>query len=162
ARDLARHLDSVLEILERCADRLHHEEGPLEFFFCIGADTVAVDVHEPCVLDSENVSATSASMNRAWQIRPLSALGALKPGTKLLIVHPSFNQLLVAFGAVKTSLDQKVVYAVYSPAGCVFKESLSLYVDRIAIGADIIVADICGQATRTNQDFFMEFAFEYS
>src|SRR5437764_11737372 len=91
ARNLAGHLDFVLEILKRCADRLHHEEGPLEFFFRISADTVAVDVHEPCVFDSENVSAISASVNRTWQIRPFPTLRALKPSAKLLIVHPGFD-----------------------------------------------------------------------
>ena len=129
ARDLTWHLDFVLEILEHCANGLHHEEGPLEFFLCISADTVAVDVHEPCVFDRKNMSATSASVNRTRQIRPFSTLRALKPGSKLLIVHPSFDKLLIALRTVEAPFDQKVVYAVYCSTGCVLKESLTFYVN---------------------------------
>ena len=120
ARDLSWHLDFVLEILECSTDRLHYEKGPLEFFFCISTDTVTVDVHKPRVFDSEDVSTASAPVNWAWQIRPFSTLRALKPGTELLIIHPGFDQLLIAFGTIKATCDQKVVDAVYCPASCVF------------------------------------------
>jgi len=43
-----------------------------------------------------------------------------------------------------------------------FKESLPFYVDGVAVGTNVIIADVCGQATRANKDLFMEFAFEYS
>jgi hypothetical protein len=44
----------------------------------------------------------------------------------------------------------------------VFKESLSFYVDGVAVGTNIVIADICGQTAGTDKGFFMEFAFEYS
>ena len=42
------------------------------------------------------------------------------------------------------------------------KESLPFYIDGVAVGTNIIIADICRQTARTNKGLFMEFAFEYS
>ena len=99
-------------------------------------------------------------MYRAGHVGPFSTLTTLKPGTKLLIVNARLKQLLVAFWAEQTSLNEKVVNAVYVPTRSMFKESLAFNIYGIAIGTNVVVTYVHRQARRANQDFLVKLALE--
>src|SRR5207247_8673311 len=101
----------------------------LDLFFRLITHSVCIDIDESGVPICEYVPTVSAAMYGAVHVGSFSALRALKPGAKFLIINTCFDELFVALWAEKTAFDKKVVDAVNVSASRVLKESLALYVN---------------------------------